>query len=193
MKIGFDLDKIFIDYPPVVPEGVINWLYRHGVTDLLYPQDSAKLSYRIPKTSVERSLRKLTHVRILRPRIKENINFVRHFPHNPHPHRLYLVSGRFGFLKKTTDKLLRLYHLRDAFTSVYLNTKNEQPHKFKERMIKKLNLDLFIDDDLDLLKYLKETCPRTKLVWYNPSDKKKPVDGIASVQNLSEVRSFLPK
>ena len=49
--------------------------------------------------------------------------------------------------------------------------KNEQPHIYKERMIKKLKLEVFIDDDKPLLNYLKKRIKKVDLVYVSDQHK----------------------
>lgn len=177
MKIGFDLDKVFIGYPPLVPGQVIDWLYRSPFT--------GQLSYRIPTSSLEQIFRRSTHFPWLRRKIKKNVSFIQQLAQNQN-HQLYLISSRYKFLEKSTYKILQRYGLITPFTAIYLNKDNEQPHLFKEKIIKKLQLDLFIDDDLGLLCYLKDHCPGTKLFWYNTRSKDVPLEGIIKIKSLSE-------
>lgn len=183
MNIAFDLDKIFINYPPLIPAKLIDWLYRNHCSN--------QLSYRIPNRKLEQFVRQLTHFQSFRPAIKKNIEYINNFPRNPHHHNLYLISSRYNFLEKQTVKLLQKYRLDQLFTKVLLNTNNEQPHLFKENKIKNLKIDLYIDDDLDLLKYLKQHCPQTQLIWYNPKTTPLVLDGLRQIKNLEEVSQFL--
>lgn len=197
MNIGFDLDQVLISYPPIVPSKLINWLYRDHCT--------SKLSYRIPKNRFEQLIRKVTHYYRLRPPFKKNIDFLLTLPQNPH-YTLYLISSRYGFLEKITHTILKRYNIFSIFSSINLNTQNEQPHLFKEKIIKKLKIDLFVDDDLELLQYLQQHCPNTKLFWYNPKElgfrKAKyqeynqisndfNTNDITAIKDLSEVVKFL--
>ena len=51
-----------------------------------------------------------------------------------------------------------------------MNEKDEQPHEFKERMIKELKLDIFVEDNLDIVRHLRKTTP-SHIVWvYNLFD-----------------------
>lgn len=50
------------------------------------------------------------------------------------------------------------------FRGIHINTQNEQQHIFKERMIKKLKLDVFIDDDRTFPDYLKRKLKKVDLV-----------------------------
>lgn len=182
-KIGFDLDRIFINYPPFIPHFIIDFLYRNNF--------SKSLSYRIPKDSFEVLIRQLSHLPPFRPPIKDNIEFLHQFV-KTHP-QVYLISSRYSFLKDITHQLLKKHGLNDRFLKVYLNSQNEQPHFFKERIINKLNLGIYIDDDLALLEYLKQRCPKTKLFWYNPGSRLKIFQGIEVLKNLNDLKSYLPQ
>jgi hypothetical protein len=158
MVIGFDLDKVFIDYPPLVPAFVIDWLYKNH---------NHKLSYRIPTHPLEIFIRNLSHIDFLRPPIQANIAFLKSL-HNTHQHSLHLISSRYNFLVPQTEKLLKKYGIYDCFTSINLNTQNEQAHLFKLRILRHLQADVFIDDDLQLLDYLRDTGLTTKLLHLAP-------------------------
>ncbi len=184
MKIGFDLDGIFVDKPPVVPRSFLDWLYRgtqhNGPT------------YRFPKTRLERAVRHWSHIYYFRPAIKKNIDFVHHFSLHPH-HQFYLVTSRYDFLEKATYKLLNRYQLITPFQSININKENDQPHLYKEKMIKKLKLDLLVDDDLKLLKYLSEKYPKVTLLWYNPQQKANTnlAPNLQAINNLETIKKYL--
>ncbi len=183
MNIGFDLDKVFINYPPFIPAELINWLYKN--------HRKKQLSYRIPTTSIERFIRKISHISLFRPKINENVLFINNFAHSLNPHRRYLISSRYSFLNNLTYKLLKKYGLYSCFNFIYLNTQDEQPHLFKARLIKKLKIDIFIDDDLELLTYLKKCYPKMKLFWYKLGDMDKISDGIIQINNLEKIYPYL--
>lgn len=182
MKIGFDLDRIFINFPPIIPSSVINWLYKNHC--------QKELSYSIPKSSFSKFVRRSSHISLLRPPIKKNIKVLSQIFLNPNL-KLYLISGRYKFLEKFTFKLLHKYNLITPFANIYLNTSNAQPHLFKEKVLKKLNLDLFLDDDLDLLKHLQKQGLKTKLIWYNPDHKNFNTQSITTISNLTEITKFI--
>jgi hypothetical protein len=158
MIIGFDLDRVFINYPPFVPAFVIDYLYKNH---------NHKLSYRIPTSPLEILIRKLSHIPIFRPPITENINYLRQL-HSQGNHSLHLVSSRYGFLQAQTIDLLKRYRFYDCFTSVNLNLNNEQAHIFKLRILKQLKADIFVDDDAQLLEYLSQSHLKAKLLQLHP-------------------------
>lgn len=177
MNIGFDLDKIFINFPPLVPTRIIDWFYK-GKPD-------GSLKYRIPGRA-EQLLRLLMHYPLLRRPIKENIEFMKKLAAE-NAHIYYLISSRFGFLKKTTEKLVHKYGLDKMFKSLHFNFSNSQPHIFKNEIIKKLNVDLYVDDDLQLLEYLVNKNPKTNFFWLNNKISKPMGKNLFAIKNISEM------
>lgn len=177
MNIGFDLDKIFIDYPPLVPDALINRLYKQ--------ESNGVLSYRMP-SKAEKMLRILTHYPFLRPPIISNIQFVEHLAKNK-KQKLYLISSRFSFLKDRTENIIKKYNFEKIFDEMFFNFEDQQPHIFKNEITKKLNIDLYVDDDLQLLEYLSMKNPRVKFFWLNNKENKTLERNLFAIKNLSEM------
>jgi FMN phosphatase YigB (HAD superfamily) len=178
MKIGFDLDKVFINTPPLIPNAVINKFYKQ--------RDNGVLLYRIPSRS-EQLFRKAIHAPFLRQPIQANLAFLKELS-NEKKHQLYLISSRFNFLKPETTRLVKKYQLDKIFDELYFNYDNKQPHEFKNEMLKKLKLDIFVDDDLSLVRYVAKNNPKTKFFWYDQQAKGKSVgDNIKAITNLGEI------
>lgn len=161
MRIGFDFDKIFINTPPLIPVSVIDYFFRHGLT--FSYRDERALTYRIPG-SVESKIRIASHLPFLRPPIKKNIS-VLHRLHQEKKHNLILVSSRFAFLKKMTFSLIKKYGLSTYFEKMYFNFQNEQPHIFKERVLREERIRVYVDDDIDLIEYLSKKLPNVSFFW----------------------------
>lgn len=156
MNIGFDFDKVFIDYPPFIPDYFFDRFYKKKTKHALL--------YRLP-SKPEQLFRRLTHLSFLRPVIKENLRFLKKL--TKEQHHLYLVSSRFSFLKQATHQIVKRHHFDSLFDGLYFNFNDEQPHLFKTRMIKKLKLNMYIDDDLALLQYVANKNKTIKLYWLN--------------------------
>jgi hypothetical protein len=177
MNIGFDLDKVFIDTPPFIPKSFIDKLYKK--------RDNGVLLYRIPGPA-EQIVRSITHLSIFRPPIKKNLDFLRVFPKDKN--KLYLISSRFKFLQSQTNRIIKKYNFPNIFDEMYFNFANEQPHLFKNRVIKNLKLDYYIDDDLSLLNYVARDNYRTKFFWLtNQSGKTTPLSNIHAIAKLPEI------
>lgn len=179
MKIGFDLDKVFLNYPPFIPDFIIDKFYKK--------KDNKELIYRIPK-KIEQKLRLLTHASFLRKPIKDNIDFLSYLNKNTN-HDLYLITSRFLFLEKKTNLLLKKLDLNKFFKKIFLNLRNEQPHLYKNRVIKDLNLKIYIDDDLSLLRFLQKNNSKTNFFWLSnkKSEKFNPNQTIAKISEIKKI------
>ncbi len=177
MNLGFDFDKIFIDYPPFIPDAVIDRLYKKRA--------SGKLSYRIP-SKPEQIFRRFTHHPLLRPPIEENIKTIKKLVQNKQ-HKHYLISSRFDFLKNATQHLIKKHQFDNVFDGVFFNFENEQPHLFKDKIVKKLHIHRYVDDDLRLLEFLISKNPTIICFWLNKTYKgllKRNLFGITKLSSI---------
>lgn len=86
----------------------------------------------------------------------------------------HLVTARYSFLDSHLNRWLRRYKLNHLFKTINTNKDDEQPHIFKEKMINKYKLDIYIEDNLDIVKYLHGK-HKTKIFWiYNILDRNYP-------------------
>ncbi|HXS15105.1 MAG TPA: hypothetical protein VN711_03170 [Candidatus Saccharimonadales bacterium] len=177
MNIGFDLDKIFIDHPPFIPDWVIDRLYKKKA--------NGTLLYRIPG-KLEQKIRILSHAPLLRPLIKKNLHFVREFSRDK-KNKIFLISSRFNFLKGQTDALIQRYKFDDIFSHMYFNYKNQQPHQFKSTILSKEKIDVFIDDDLPLLKYLAKKHPAITFYWFNSMQHAKIAKNLIAISHIEQL------
>ena len=162
MNLGFDLDKIFVDYPPFIPNRIIDRLYKK--------KSNGKLLYRIPSRA-EQFLRLISHQPLFRPIIKDNLNFLKKLKQK-NKQKYYLISSRFGFLKNQTQGIIEKCEFDKIFDAMYFNFENKQPHLFKNDVIKKLKIDRYIDDDFALIKFLASDNPKTLFFWLNEKENK---------------------
>lgn len=177
MNLGFDLDKIFIDYPPFVPQRLIDRLYKQKADSVLW--------YRIP-SKTEQFFRLITHYPPFRPPILENIRFMKKLSRDK-KHKYYLVSSRFSFLRPITETLLKKYGLYSLFDDAFFNYGDKQPHLFKADIIKKLNIHRYVDDDLPLLQFIAEKNPKTKFFWLNRKRQEVLEKNLISITHLSQM------
>ncbi len=177
MNIGFDLDKVLVDYPPFIPSWIIDKLYKK--------KDNGILLYRIPG-KFEQFVRIFSHHPFFRPIIKHNLSFVQSLSEKD-SNQLFLISSRFGFLKKRTDAIVKREHLNTIFQKLYFNYKNQQPHLFKDKIIKTEEIKKYVDDDLSLLKYLSQHNPQTTFYWLNPFMKVKLYKNLFGITKISQM------
>lgn len=178
MNIGFDLDKVFINYPPFMPDSVIEKLYKK--------KSNGTLLYRIPGKT-EQIIRYVSHHPLLRPPIKSNLEFLEEFAKTDN--NLFLISSRFGFLEQRTNDLIQRYGLDKLFKGLYFNYGNKQPHLFKENVLKELKIQKYVDDDFALIKYLAEHNEHVRFYWLNTKQNKKISDNILAITQLSQIQT----
>lgn len=177
MNVGFDLDKIFINNPPFIPAKIIDRFYKSRL--------NGSLKYRIP-SKFEQIIRIFSHYPFFRPPITKNIDFIKSLALE-NKNKYYLISSRFNFLKKRTSKLIQRYELDRIFNTMYFNYSDNQPHEFKNKIIEKLNLDIYVDDDLQLLRYLASNNSKTKFYWLNKKLNQELSSNLFAINNLSEI------
>lgn len=162
MNIGFDFDKVFVNYPPGIPSNLISFLYKGRMSFVNKDSKKTELSYRYPGR-IEQRIRKLSHKTFLRPPISGNIKTLKKISETD-SYKTYLISSRYGFLKGETEKWLEKQRIRKYFTGIYFNFQNKQPHIFKKEIIDQLRITIYVDDDIDLLIYLSKN-ENLKLFW----------------------------
>jgi hypothetical protein len=157
-RIGFDFDGILVNKPPLMPKQILEFLFKGPGRDL---------HYRFPNLRAEQTIRQISHHYYFRPPIKKNLKLIKKIAGNK-KHRLYLISSRYSFLKKQTHRWLKRNQVKNLFTEVFFNLEDEQPHLFKEKMIKKLKVDLYVDDDYLIVDYLTKKIPDVKIFCLSP-------------------------
>lgn len=177
-KIGLDLDGVLVGLPPFIPSAFIEWLYKD--------HSQKQLSYRYPPF-FEQKIRQLSHLPFIRPEIKGNCRLLKEL-NQQKKYCFYLITGRFAFLEKLTFAWLKKYNLIHVFDKIYLNKKNIQPHKFKEQILNKVQLDLYIEDDFDSIIYLATRFQKIHFYWYTrKKDIKLNKNNITAINNLSKI------
>lgn len=164
LKVGFDFDGVVAYNPLRVLRLPLNSLKK-----LLLQEN--RLNFYIPKRKLDRFVWSLAHEFSYFPAIgfsdlKKLLK--------KHKIEAYLITARYAFLEKSFFQWLKRHRLDKDFKGYFFNAKNEQPHKFKERMVKKLDLDVFVDDNLDIVKHLNKTT-KAEIHWiYNVIDRFNP-------------------
>lgn len=92
----------------------------------------------------------------------------------------HLITARYHFLDGHLYRWLDKYKMRKLFKTVNLNKDDQQPHLFKEMLIEKIKPDIFVEDNLDIVRYLhtvqeQKGKKHTKIYWiYNLFDRSVP-------------------
>ncbi len=158
-RVGFDLDGVVTDHPPLIPFAYLKKFVR---------TNSVKLRYCQPQSGWLRRLRKLSHTWFLRPPLKKTRRLIEDLASQDEV-VLYAVSSRPKSLRKKTEQWLKKWQMDDFFEAVYINEDNQQPHCFKKNKLTQLNLDYYVEDDQEVVDYLKEHCPTTNIIAFGSS------------------------
>jgi hypothetical protein len=74
------------------------------------------------------------------------------------------------------------------FDGMYFNYQNKQPHEFKNEVLHKLHIDLYVDDDLSLLKHVAKKNKMTQFFWLNPQKGKHSLTAnITAINDLTDM------
>lgn len=104
----------------------------------------------------------------------------------------YLVTSRFKFLENLTQGWLKKHGLDGHFAQVLINRQDSDPLIFKAKIINEHKLDFFIDDDLDVIDYLKKNT-KAKLFWVVPGHKDKKDNNHHDVESGADFTDTLRK
>lgn len=160
LRIGLDFDGVVAYNPFRVVRAPWAFFKRHilGVK---------KLTFFYPKNSWQRLMWIIVHESSVFP--ADGVELLRELVKSKKI-EVFLITGRFKFLNEDLHQWLGKYHLESLFKNIYVNVGNEQPHLFKEKMLKKLKLVIFVEDNLDIVEYL-DGRTSTKIYWiYNITD-----------------------
>lgn len=157
LKVGFDLDGVILDNP-LRSFRVFTKTFKF-LKPLIFHQKKEPFYY--PKTKIEQILWQLLHKTSFRlsPAIFDLKILV-----NQKKIEAYLITGRYQCLFTDFTNWVKKIKKLKIFKNFYFNKKNLQPDKFKIKMINKLNLDIYFEDNWDIIEKLNsKTC--AKIFW----------------------------
>jgi FMN phosphatase YigB (HAD superfamily) len=157
LKVGFDLDGVLLYNPLRIIRPLIALLKKKQIGI-----ERKELEFFVPRKRWEEIMWEMFHRSSLfiAPGYKRITQLKKQNLIEP-----YLITGRFAHLNQDFERWKKRMKADDLFVGTYLNLQDEQPHVFKERMIKELDLDIFIEDNWDIVKYLAEQLANKKIFW----------------------------
>lgn len=164
IKVGFDLDGVLLYNPARILRPIISLMKKKKV---ILHRD--QLEFYVPEPGFGQFFWELLHKSSvwMAPGFEQIEELKRQKLIEP-----YLITGRFGHLQKDYLKWKEKMNADQLFVKNFMNDNDEQPHLFKERLIKELKLDVFIEDNWDIVQYLdrrlnnsKSTKKSTKIIW----------------------------
>ena len=78
-------------------------------------------------------------------------------------YEVYIITARLSFMQQDLHQLLKTYDFK-GIKQIIQNQKDDQPHLYKEKLVKKLKLNYFFDDNWDIIKHLSENTD-AKVIW----------------------------
>jgi len=155
IKIGFDLDGVVLYNPVRIFRPIAAFLKS------LLGTKKYKLFY-FPKTKVEKIVWSLIHKTSFKPafglkRLKSLVKSKKI--------EAYIITARYDFLKNDFEGWMKKINKNKIFKNVYYNKTNLQPNAFKEKMINKLKLDIFVEDNWGVVQKLTKKVKKTRLYW----------------------------
>jgi len=166
LKVGFDLDGVILYNPARILRPIIAIVKRV----ILHKKG---LEFYYPRSNWEKLLWRAFHWSsfITAPGLSDLVDLAK-----SGKIEAYIVTARFDYLKDDFHSWIKKINGNKFLKGYYHNVNNEQPHLFKEKMIKRLNLDIFVEDNWDIVDYL-NSCfdnknKRTMIMWiYNLFDR----------------------
>jgi hypothetical protein len=164
LRVGFDLDGVLLYNPARIVRPIIAQLKKKQIAF-----NRRELEFYVPQPGPQQLFWELLHKSsmCLAPGFKQLVKLKEEGAIEP-----YLITGRFGHLQANFENWKKKMQADEVFVNCYMNGKNEQPHLFKERLIKELQLDVFVEDNWDIVRYLDEQCRlrdgqicATQVIW----------------------------
>lgn len=160
LRVGFDLDGVILYNPARVVRPLISLAKRLFLS-------KRKLAFYYPHSPIEKWMWGLFHLSSIY--ISSGMDDIKKLVKEKKI-KAYIVTARYSFLGEDFKKWVKKNGIDLVFDGVYYNKDDEQPHVFKEKMIKKLNLEVYVEDNYDVVKYLSQK-ESTKIIWiYNMFD-----------------------
>lgn len=164
LQVGIDFDGVLAYNPFRVARAPVTYVKRKILGE-------RKTHFYIPKTDLEKFIWTILHESSVFPAV--GIDLLKRLTEEKKI-EAHLVTARYSFLQQNLHKWLKKHDIEDIFSSITINKNDEQPHIYKERVIKEEKFDYFIEDNLDIVKHV---APRseTKVLWiYNLLDRSYP-------------------
>ncbi len=157
IRVGFDLDGVLLYNPARIVRPLIALLKKKKILI-----DRKELEFYVPKPGVQQYIWDFFHKSscFMAPGIDKIRLMKEEGLIEP-----YLITGRFAHLENDFNKWKRRMGADELFKKCFMNSADEQPHLFKERLIKELNLDVFVEDNWDIVRYLSKKSKAKKIIW----------------------------
>lgn len=164
IRVGFDFDGVIMYNPLRVIRPLMSYLKIKKVVK------RKELVFFHPKTNWQKVLWLIAHQSSLFP--GKGIGLLTELIQEGKIEPV-LITGRSSFLFSDMLFKLKVFGLAGLFKQIHVSKNNEQPHLFKEKLLKELRLDYFVEDNWDIVNYLRNSQTRVPVFWIaNWADRK---------------------
>jgi len=162
LKMGFDLDGVLLYNPARMLRPVTGIAKK-----ILNKKKAKKIEFYYPKSSLAQLAWRIVHWSSLY--IAPGLNDIKKMSQDGSIEP-YIITSRYDCLKGDFEGWLKHMNAKKYFKGSFHNKENLQPHIFKRQMIKKLDLQYFVEDNYDIVKHIAHTT-KAKIIWItNPFD-----------------------
>lgn len=156
--VAFDLDGVLLDNPTRILRSLISKTKKAH----LFPRP--ELVFYHPEKPWEKCFWRMLHWSSFR--INPGFDDLRELV-KAGKIKAYIVSARFACLQQSSQRWLKKMAAEQLFEAIYFNVQDEQPHLFKLRLAKKLQVDYFAEDNFDVANHLAKNLPQgeEKMLW----------------------------
>jgi len=161
IRVGFDFDGVLFYNPIRLLRPLLDLFKKHAL-------HVPSTTFYVAKTKSSYAIMRLVHASSFMPNVGLS-DFLK-LMNNP-KYEVFVVTARQAFLMPDLYLLLKMYGVHIPHEVIYCNKRDEQAHVFKERMMKELRLDFYVEDNWDIVDYLRQHT-KTRVVWlFNRIDK----------------------
>ena len=164
LKVGFDLDGVLLYNPARLFRPIIALIKRKKIII-----NRNHLEFYVPKPGLGQFFWELLHKSSMW--LAPGFNEIEELK-KAKKIEAYLITGRFGHLQENYEMWRKKMNADSLFMKSFMNSGDEQPHLFKERLIRELKLDYFIEDNWDIVQYLasrfnqsRQEKKAVKIIW----------------------------
>lgn len=163
IRVGFDLDGVLLYNPLRLARPFV------ALAKSLLHISNDQNKFHIPKTPAEQFIWRIPHLlSIFTPKGFEELPEMA----KSGDFELYLITARYAYLYPYLKRFIDKKNATEFFKEIIYNKSNEQPHLYKARVIKDLELDYYVEDNWDVVQHLNEQLPDTQTLWmYNLMDR----------------------
>lgn len=158
LKVGFDLDGVILYNPARNVRPILAYLRKKFIK-------KEKEHFYIPATIPAKTFWWLVHKSSIMP--ARGLKELKRLTKKKKIHA-YLITARYDSLRRDFDRWMNRIDAKNIFVKFFHNDANLQPHEFKRRMIEKLDLDYFVEDNWDIIRLINKDSKkkmRTKMLW----------------------------